>query len=151
MITDQDQKQTQGHLLSGSCPNPFSSVLRRFLIHLGLAPGDAKTRLPGSNSWDRKSSTSPRCMSKKRPNPPPKIRRAINDDTITVTYLRMGRGEVSPWQCVCHRVFRFVFLAVDWGTTWELHISLMASYDWLVRVSRCAPRIWVSIRASISR
>ncbi len=29
------------------------SVLSRFLIHLRLAPGDAKTRPSGSNSWHR--------------------------------------------------------------------------------------------------
>ena len=45
------------------------------------------------------------------PNPPPKIRRMVNDDTITASHLRTGGGKVSPWRCVCHGVFLFVFLA----------------------------------------
>jgi len=34
-----------GRSLTGSCRNPFSLGLKRFLINLRLAPGDVKTRL----------------------------------------------------------------------------------------------------------
>jgi hypothetical protein len=53
---------------TGCCPNPFSPVLKHFLINLRLAPGNAKTRPSGSNSWHCCSSASPRFMNKKRFN-----------------------------------------------------------------------------------
>jgi hypothetical protein len=57
-------------LPAGCCPseNHFSLALKHFMINLRLVPGDSKTRLSGSNSWNRFSFTSPRFMSKKRFN-----------------------------------------------------------------------------------
>ena len=54
--------------MTGGCPNHFSLVLKQFLINLRLITGDSKTRLLGSNSWNRFSFTSPRFMDKKRFN-----------------------------------------------------------------------------------
>jgi hypothetical protein len=54
--------------LTGGFPNHFSLALKHFLINLRLVPGDSKTRLLGSNSWNRFSFTSPRFMDKKRFN-----------------------------------------------------------------------------------
>ena len=47
---------------------PFPVVLKRFLINLRLAPGNAKTRPSGSNTWHCYSSASPSFMNIKRFN-----------------------------------------------------------------------------------
>jgi len=56
----------KGSGLDELLPKFLFACPKHFLINLRLASGDSKTRLPGSSSWNRKSSTSIRFISKKR-------------------------------------------------------------------------------------
>jgi hypothetical protein len=58
------EKSATIHYSTGCCSNPFSLVLKHFLIYLRLVPSDSKTRPSASNSWNRFSFTSPRFMNK---------------------------------------------------------------------------------------